>query len=51
MTATHQPSTKQDILHYLAKQGQASSQHIAEHFDISPRPSAATSKTFLKKDW
>lgn len=37
MTATHQPSTKQDILHYLAKQGQASSQHLAEHFDISPQ--------------
>jgi len=37
MTATQHPSTKQDILHYLAKQGQASAQDLAEHFDISPQ--------------
>lgn len=37
MTATQQPSTKQDILHYLAKHGQVSSQDLAEHFSISPQ--------------
>ncbi|BAU44124.1 iron-sulfur cluster biosynthesis transcriptional regulator SufR [Leptolyngbya sp. O-77] len=37
MTATQQPSTKQDILHYLAKQGQVSAQALAEHFGISPQ--------------
>lgn len=37
MTATQHPSTKQDILHYLAKRGQASSQEVADHFEISPQ--------------
>jgi len=37
MTATQQPSTKQDILHYLAKQEQVSVQALAEHFGISPQ--------------
>jgi DeoR family suf operon transcriptional repressor len=37
MTATQQPSTKQDILHYLARQGHASAQALADHFGISPQ--------------
>ncbi|MFQ3616850.1 MAG: iron-sulfur cluster biosynthesis transcriptional regulator SufR [Cyanobacteriota bacterium] len=37
MTATQQPSTKQDILHYLAKQESVSVQALAEHFGISPQ--------------
>jgi len=37
MTATQQPSTKQDILHYLAKQEQVSAQALAEHLGISPQ--------------
>jgi DeoR family suf operon transcriptional repressor len=35
MTTTQQPSTKQDILHYLVKRGQASAQELADHLDIS----------------
>jgi DeoR family transcriptional regulator, suf operon transcriptional repressor len=37
MTATQQPSTKQDILHYLIKQDQASAQELADHFHVSPQ--------------
>lgn len=37
MTATQQPSTKHDLLNYLVKQGQASAQELAEHFNISPQ--------------
>ncbi len=37
MTATHQPSTKQDILHYLLKQGQTGVQELADYFDVSPQ--------------
>jgi DeoR family suf operon transcriptional repressor len=37
MTAAQQPSTKQDILHYLLRQGQASAQAIAEEFKLSPQ--------------
>lgn len=35
MTTIQHPSTKQDILHYLVKQGQASAQELADHLDIS----------------
>ncbi|WP_421654485.1 iron-sulfur cluster biosynthesis transcriptional regulator SufR [Leptothermofonsia sp. ETS-13] len=35
MTATQQNSTKQDILHLLLKQGQATAQELAEHLQIS----------------
>ncbi|MBD2464704.1 iron-sulfur cluster biosynthesis transcriptional regulator SufR [Oscillatoria sp. FACHB-1407] len=37
MTATQQPSTKQDILRLLLKQGQASAQDLAEQLNISPQ--------------
>ncbi len=37
MTAAQQPSTKQDILHHLLKQGQATAQELAEHLSISPQ--------------
>ncbi|MDX2213458.1 MAG: iron-sulfur cluster biosynthesis transcriptional regulator SufR [Oculatellaceae cyanobacterium bins.114] len=37
MTATQQPSTKQDILRLLLKQGQASAQELAEQLSISPQ--------------
>jgi DeoR family suf operon transcriptional repressor len=37
MTTTQQPSTKQDILQYLLKQGQASAQELAENLQISPQ--------------
>lgn len=37
MTATHQPSTKQDILQYLLKQAQATVQELAECLQISPQ--------------
>lgn len=37
MTATQQPSTKQDILHHLLKQGQATAQELADHLSISPQ--------------
>lgn len=37
MTATQQPSTKQDILRLLLKQGQASAQELADHLSISPQ--------------
>jgi DeoR family transcriptional regulator, suf operon transcriptional repressor len=37
MTATQHPSTKEDILNFLLKQGQATAQELAEHFDISPQ--------------
>jgi DeoR family transcriptional regulator, suf operon transcriptional repressor len=37
MTATQQPSTKQDILHYLLKQSQASAQALADQFSVSPQ--------------
>lgn len=37
MTTTHQPSTKQDILHHLLKQGRATAQELAETLHISPQ--------------
>ena len=37
MTTTHHPSTKQDILQYLLKQGQATAHQLAEALDISPQ--------------
>jgi DeoR family transcriptional regulator, suf operon transcriptional repressor len=37
MTTTQQPSTKQDILRYLLKQGQANAQELADHLQISPQ--------------
>jgi DeoR family suf operon transcriptional repressor len=37
MTAAQQPSTKQDILHHLLKQGQATAQELADHLSISPQ--------------
>jgi DeoR family suf operon transcriptional repressor len=37
MTATQQPSTKQDILHYLLKQSEVSAQALADHFNVSPQ--------------
>lgn len=37
MTATQQPSTKQDILEFLLKQGQATAQDLAERLQISPQ--------------
>jgi DeoR family transcriptional regulator, suf operon transcriptional repressor len=36
MTAT-QPSTKEDILQYLLKQGQATAQELADNLEISPQ--------------
>lgn len=37
MTATQHPSTKQDILQLLLKQGQSSAQELAEALNISPQ--------------
>ncbi len=37
MASTQNPSTKQDILHYLLKHHQASAQELAEHFQITPQ--------------
>ena len=37
MTAAQQPTTKQDILQYLVKRGQASAQEMADHLKISPQ--------------
>lgn len=37
MTTSQQPSTKQDILKYLAKQPQATALELAEALDISPQ--------------
>jgi DeoR family suf operon transcriptional repressor len=37
MTTTQQPSTKQDILYHLLKQGQASAQELASCLSISPQ--------------
>lgn len=37
MTAIQQPSTKQDILHLLLKQGHATAQKLAELLDLSPQ--------------
>jgi DeoR family suf operon transcriptional repressor len=37
MPTTQQPSTKQDILQYLLKQGQATAQELATALDISPQ--------------
>ncbi|MBF2029127.1 MAG: iron-sulfur cluster biosynthesis transcriptional regulator SufR [Oscillatoriales cyanobacterium C42_A2020_001] len=37
MTATQQPSTKQDILQHLLKQGRATAQDLAETLHISPQ--------------
>lgn len=37
MPTTQQPSTKQDILQYLLKQGQATAQELATTLDISPQ--------------
>ncbi|MDX2241355.1 MAG: iron-sulfur cluster biosynthesis transcriptional regulator SufR [Leptolyngbyaceae cyanobacterium bins.302] len=37
MTATQQPSTKQDILQHLLKQGQSTAQDLAEILQISPQ--------------
>jgi DeoR family suf operon transcriptional repressor len=35
MTSLQPPSTKEDILHYLLKQGEATAQTLAEHLDVS----------------
>jgi DeoR family suf operon transcriptional repressor len=35
MTTTQHPSSKEDILNYLAKQGQASAQELADYLNIS----------------
>jgi DeoR family transcriptional regulator, suf operon transcriptional repressor len=37
MTSTQQPSTKQDILQFLLKQGEASAQDLAEQLQVSPQ--------------
>lgn len=37
MTTTHEPSTKEDILQHLLKQGQATAQELAEVLEISPQ--------------
>jgi len=37
MTASHTPSSKEDILQHLAKRGQASAQDLAGHLNISPQ--------------
>jgi len=37
MTATQQPSTKQDILNYLLKRGHATAQDLAHCLEISPQ--------------
>jgi DeoR family transcriptional regulator, suf operon transcriptional repressor len=37
MTTTGHPSTKEDILQHLLKQGQATAQDLAESLDISPQ--------------
>jgi DeoR family suf operon transcriptional repressor len=37
MTTTQQHSTKQDILHHLLKQGQATAQELAERLQVSPQ--------------
>lgn len=37
MTTTQQSSTKQDILQYLLKQGQATAQEMAQYLGISPQ--------------
>lgn len=35
MTSLHHPSTKEDILTYLLKQGEATAQALAEHLEVS----------------
>ncbi|MGL5033238.1 MAG: iron-sulfur cluster biosynthesis transcriptional regulator SufR [Microcystaceae cyanobacterium] len=37
MTITQPPSTKEDILHYLVKKGQATAAELAELLEISPQ--------------
>ena len=37
MTTAQQPSTKQDILNHLLKQGQATAQELADSLDVSPQ--------------
>ncbi|XHX80738.1 MAG: iron-sulfur cluster biosynthesis transcriptional regulator SufR [Stenomitos frigidus ULC029] len=37
MTTVQQPSTKQDILHHLLKQGQSTVQELAERLHVSPQ--------------
>jgi DeoR family transcriptional regulator, suf operon transcriptional repressor len=37
MTTTQHPSTKQDILHHLLKQGQATVQDLAEQLQVTPQ--------------
>jgi DeoR family suf operon transcriptional repressor len=37
MTTTQQPSTKQDILHHLLKQGSSTAQDLADSLHISPQ--------------
>ncbi|MDX2098208.1 MAG: iron-sulfur cluster biosynthesis transcriptional regulator SufR [Leptolyngbyaceae cyanobacterium bins.59] len=37
MVTTQQPSTKQDILHYLLRQHQATAQELAEYLKVSPQ--------------
>ena len=37
MTTVQQPSTKQDILHHLLKQGQSTVQELAEQLHVSPQ--------------
>ncbi|MEO1403323.1 MAG: iron-sulfur cluster biosynthesis transcriptional regulator SufR [Cyanobacteria bacterium J06635_1] len=37
MTSVQQPSTKEDILQFLLKEGQATAQTLAEHLKVSPQ--------------
>ncbi|NDJ16359.1 iron-sulfur cluster biosynthesis transcriptional regulator SufR [Myxacorys almedinensis] len=37
MTTTQQQSTKQDILHHLLKQGQATAQELSEQLQVTPQ--------------
>ncbi|MEM9905135.1 MAG: iron-sulfur cluster biosynthesis transcriptional regulator SufR [Cyanobacteria bacterium P01_D01_bin.44] len=37
MTSVQQPSTKEDILQFLLKEGQATAQALAEHLKVSPQ--------------
>lgn len=37
MATTQQPSTKQDILHHLLKQGKSTAQELAEHLNVTPQ--------------
>jgi predicted ArsR family transcriptional regulator len=37
MTTVQQPSTKQDILHHLLKQGRSTVQELSERLHVSPQ--------------